>query len=237
MIDLGTNTAPLARFASDLRGERIVAPFDVTAYAARDREHARHAWATRIIDEYRSVAVFSELLHLLADLEAPFAALCAVQTLIGDELRHTGWCAEAAGWLGGHDDFEIDLADIGLPERGAQSKARRALDIIGRELVVAEDESIVMFAAYRDATTEPAFRDLLAALLRDEVRHAATGRALMRLFTDGALAPRVTDADRAEIRVVMSEDRTDLRARYAMTARGGPGRALGASLEPRDLVR
>jgi len=236
VIDLEAGVAPLARFASELRGEPRAIPFGPRVHAVDDREHARQTWAARIVDEYRSVAVFSELLHLMADLEAPFAALCAVQTLIGDELRHTGWCAEAAGWLGGHDDFEIDLADIGLPERGAQSKARRAFDIIGRELVVGEEESIVVLAAYRDAASEPVFRDVLAGLLRDEVRHAATGRALLNLFTGGAMARLVSDTDRSELTSVMAADRGDLRARYAATARGGPGRALGASLEPGDLM-
>lgn len=236
MIELDGVKAPLARFATDLRGDAFVRP-DLRAHRVEDREVARQAWAVRIIDEYRSVAVFSELLHLLADLEAPFAALCAVQTLIGDELRHTGWCAEAAGWLGGHDDFEIDLADIGLPGRGAVSKAPRAFDIIGRELVVGEEESIIVLAAYRDAASEPAFRDVLAALLRDEVRHAATGRALLRLFVDGSMARWVTDVDRSELATTMATDRADLRARYELTTHGGPGRALGASLEPRDLLR
>jgi hypothetical protein len=43
--------------------------------------------------------VFSELLGLLADLEAPFAALCAVQRLIGDELRHTQLAATVVDCL------------------------------------------------------------------------------------------------------------------------------------------
>lgn len=235
MIDLAPASAPLARFAGDLRGESVAPPADLDRYDFAEREHARQTWAARIVDEYRSVAIFSELLHLLTDLEAPFAALCAVQHLIGDELRHTGWCADAAGWLGGHEDFEIDLADIGLPPRGDTTKARRALDIVGRELVVGEEESITVLAAYRDAATDPSFRAILAGLLRDEVRHAATGRALLLLFTDGALAHTVSDLDRAEITRVMSADRTDLRARYLATARGGPGRALGASITPRDL--
>jgi hypothetical protein len=180
--------------------------------------------------------VFGELLHLLADLEAPFAALCAVQHLIGDELRHTAWCAEAAAWLGGHADLDIDLADIGLPPRGEHGKARRALDIIGRELVVGEEESVVVLAAYRDAAEAPRLRGLLGDLLRDEARHAAAGRALLRLFTAGPLAATVTDADRAELAATMAADRRDLRARYLATAHGGPGRALGASLVPADLA-
>ncbi len=234
MIELGAGVAPLARFATELRGAVRAAP-DVTTFSMAEREVARQAWAARIVDEYRSVAVFGELLHLLADLEAPFAALCAVQQLIGDELRHTGWCADVAGWLGGHDDFEIDLADIGLPERGELGKARRALEIVGRELVVGEEESVVVLAAYRDAATEPAFRAVMAGLLRDEVRHAAVGRALLGLFTDGALARSVSDEDRVEVTATMVADRAELRARYRASARGGPGRALGASIRVADL--
>lgn len=234
MIDLARSPAPLARFARDL-GDPLPAAPDLSAHDAAARDAARVTWSARIIDEYRSVAVFSELLQLLADLEAPFAALCAVQRLIGDELVHTRACAEVAGWLGGHDDLAIDLADIGLPPRGEQPKARRALDIIGRELVVAEEESILVLAAYRDATTEPAIRDVVSMLLRDEVRHAAAGRALLRLFLDGPLASTVSDLDRRTLDATMSADRADLRARYLASAIGGPGRTLGASLTPADL--
>lgn len=234
MIELDGAVAPLARFARDLDDELRPAP-ELSGYGAEAVATARVAWAARIIDEYRSVAVFSELLHLLTDLEAPFAALCAVQRLIGDELRHTRACAEVTGWLGGHADLDIDLADIGLPPRADHGKGRRALDIIGRELVVAEQESIAVLAAYRDATTEPAIRDVLATLLRDEVRHAAAGRALLRLFVDGPLAAAVTELDRRTLGATMAADRADLRARYLASARGGPGRALGASLTAADL--
>ncbi|MBK9032111.1 MAG: hypothetical protein IPL61_12465 [Myxococcales bacterium] len=234
MIDLAPGPAPLARFAVDLRGPRWPQP-DLSAYAEADRAAARVAWAARIVDEYRSVAVFAELAHLLADLEAPFAALCAVQRLIGDELRHAAWCAEVAGWLGGHADCAIDLADVGLPDRGATTKAQRAAAIVGRELVVAEEESVTALAAYRAATSAPGPRAVLAALVRDEARHAAAGRALLALFTDGALARTISDDDRAELAATMAADRAELRAHYRAAARGGPGRALGAALAPGDL--
>jgi hypothetical protein len=67
-------------------------------------------------------------------------------------------------------------------------------------------------------------------MLRDEVRHAACGRALLRVFEHGALAHAITDADRADLRVVMAADRNELRAIYRAAATGGPGRALGASI-------
>lgn len=238
MIDLATDDALLARFARDLDGPTVPAPIAIDVPHA-DREVARVAWAHRIVDEYRSVAVFGELLVLLANLEAPYPALCAVQRLIGDELRHARLCAAAVDWLGGARDLDVDLSDLALPPRRSDETAgRRAAEIIARELVVAEEESIVVLAACRNAATEPAFRAVLAALLRDEVRHAAAGRALFRLFdAGGPLAHTIVETDHAELAAVMAADRADLRAVYRQAARGGPGRALGASITALDVEK
>jgi hypothetical protein len=227
MIELATDVGLLRRFVTELAdtSPRPVprAP-DLAAYGEADREAARLAWASRIVDEYRSVAVFAELLQLLTDLEAPFAELCAVQRLIGDELRHTQLTAQVVDWLGGRADLAIDLSAVGLPPRDAdESPAARASRIIARELVVAEEESVYVLIAYRDAAREPAIRAVFELVLADEVRHAAVGRALLARFADGALA------------TMMADDRAALRADYLRSARGGPGRALGASIEQADL--
>jgi len=235
VIDLATDVPLLARFAHDL-DPRPPAPPRALAASEADRAAARVAWAHRIIDEYRSVVVFSELLGLLAELEAPYPALCAVQHLIGDELRHARRSVDVVGWLGGAGELDVDLAGLGLPPRApGESRGRRALLIVARELVVAEEESIVVLAACRDATTEPACRGVLAELLRDEVRHAATGRALYRAFDHGALARAVPAIDRADVPAMMAADRAALRAGYREAATGGPGRTLGASITVADL--
>jgi hypothetical protein len=227
MIELSTDVRLLQRFVDDLdRTAQYPMPRrpDLAAHVPDDIEAARLAWANRIVDEYRSVAIFSELLRLLTDLEAPFAALCAVQRLIGDELRHTQVTARVVEWLGGTSDLEIDLSDVGLPPRDAdESPEMRAMRIVARELVVVEEESIYVLAAYRAATTEPAIRGVFDLVLVDEVRHAATGRALLGMF------------DHEAIRDELAEDRAQLRADYLGSARGGPGRALGASIEVADL--
>jgi hypothetical protein len=231
MIALATPDPLLERFVRELHGGDPLSTPDLSAHPAADRTAARLAWANRIVDEYRSVAVFGELLILLAELEAPYPALCALHHLIGDELRHAHVSATVVGWLGGTADLSIDLADLALPPRPpSESRGRRALLIIARELVVAEEESVVVLAACRDATTQPRIRAVLSALLRDEARHAATGRALLRL-----LAPTVDAADRDDLDAVMAADRADLRARYRAAATGGPGRALGASVTIADL--
>lgn len=237
MIELATPDRFLSRFVGDLArtAPRPMPARPSLAYAADDMETARLAWAMRIADEYRSVAVFAELLRLLSDLEAPFAALCTVHRLIGDELRHTQMTVEVVEWLGGRADLEIDLANLGLPQRAAgETAAMRALRIVARELVVVEEESIYALAAYRDATTDPAIKRVFAQILADEVRHAAAGRALLPLFAHGALAA-TTGELRANLAELMATDRAELRVHYLESACGGPGRALGASIERADL--
>jgi hypothetical protein len=239
VIELETDVRLLSRFVDDLArtAPAPMPPRLSLVYAVEDLEAGRMAWATRIADEYRSVAIFAELLRLLADLEAPFAALCTVQRLIGDELRHTQMTAEVVDWLGGRADLEIDLRDLGLPPRKpTETAAMRAMRIVAREIVVGEEESIFALAAYRDATTDPAIKAMLEQILADEVRHAAAGRALLALFDRGALAD-ATQELRRSLPALMAADRADLRAHYLASAQGGPGRALGACLEVADLER
>src|SRR5262245_295291 len=103
MIRLATGDPILARFARDL-GEQSPRSLgglqpDLSNASAEDIAVAHFAWGTRVVDEYRSVVVFSELLRTMAEAEAPFPALCAVQRMIGDELRHTQLCAAVADAL------------------------------------------------------------------------------------------------------------------------------------------
>ncbi len=237
MIELATPDRFLSRFVGDLArtAPRPMPTRPSLAYAAEDMETARLAWAMRIADEYRSVAVFAELLRLLSDLEAPFAALCTAHRLIGDELRHTQMTVEVVEWLGGRADLEIDLSNMGLPPRAVdETAAMRALRIVARELVVVEEESIYALAAYRDATVDPAIKSVFDQILADEVRHAAAGRALLPLFEHGALAETTAEL-RAELPELMATDRAELRVRYLESAKGGPGRALGAAIDRADL--
>lgn len=226
----------LARFVRDLAAQAPRKPdarlFDYTRHDATALAAARDAWAGRIVDEHRSVVVFSELLRLLAEVGAPFEALCAVQRLIGDEIRHASLCAEVCSWLGGAELLELDLSGLGLPPSDTPA-LERAYTIVMRELVVAERESVTVLHAYRDAAEEPAIRAAFGVLLTDEARHAATGDALARL-----LAPLLGSARAAldaELAPLLDEDRAYLRHTYRAGAIDAPGRALGASLTARDL--
>ncbi|MBL8684839.1 MAG: ferritin-like domain-containing protein [Myxococcales bacterium] len=238
MIRFDVGPTILARFARELTeaDEALLAHgpdvsrFDPEAVAA-----AHLAWTERIVDEFRSVVVFAELLQRMGECEAPFDALCAVHGLIGDELRHAAVCARVASWFGEASRFEVDLSGLALPPSD-DPPAERALEIIVRELVVAEAESVTMFRAYRDATSDPSVRSALSLLLRDEVRHAAVGNELRAAVEPLVLGPHATSA-LARIADEEQRDRAYLRQTYFDGALGAAGRELGASVSRADLVR
>lgn len=201
-------------------------------YAPAELEAARVVWAGRIVDEHRSVVVFAELLRCLAEIDAPFAAIASVTRLVADELRHATLCADVARALGGIDDLEIDLVGLGLPPDTAHDPVARAREIVVRELVVAERESVTVLAAYRDAASDPAIARVLSCLLLDEARHAATGVALQALL-DARFPPSAEET--ARLAQVAARDMLEIRATYEASASDGPGRALGASLRADEL--
>lgn len=232
MIALEARGAFLKRVVRELAPPSSVPDLSGVEPAARER--ARRAWAQRLVDEYRSIVVFSELLHLLSRIEAPLPALVATQRLLGDELRHVALCARVVEWLGGFEGLAIDLEDMALPPSD-RSPAARALEIVVRELVVAEGESLIALKAYRDATTVPEIREVLATLVREEATHLAAGEELEPIVR--ALVPAGEVASLvAELEATAAADRAWIRAGHVRGARGGPGRALGVSIAPGELV-
>lgn len=236
MIALETQDTVLARFVAELEEQSPYAldlpPPQLSAHRADAIESARLTWAGRVVDEYRSVVRFSQLLTLLADAEAPFSALCSIQRLIGDELRHARLCAQVVEWLGGFGGLQIELDGMGLPPTDESPRAR-AYEVVVRELVVAERESLKMLCAYRNATSEPAVRRVFEILVRDESRHFVAGRRLQKLLE--ASFPQEIAPVRTRVDLAVQGDLATMHRIYRASADGGPGRALGASLTPEEV--
>jgi hypothetical protein len=238
MIDLSLREPVLSRFADELEREAPLsleglAP-DLSRARREDVDAAFVAWTARIVDEYRSVVVFSELFGLFAEIEMPYAALAAVSRLVDDELRHTRLCARVAEAFGDLGRLDIDLSDLGPPKTGGTSVGR-AFELVVREIVVAETESVRVLAAYRDAASDPFSRIALSILLRDEVRHAAAGRKLEALMRARLPEARFGDALERVARA-RREDTAHIRRIYDESATGGPGRAFGAAIGPEDMA-
>lgn len=234
MIPLDAAPGVLARFVRDLEDETPRA-YDhlrpaLEGASEGERDAACFGWAVRIVDEYRSVIVFTELLSHLAAIRVPYAALATVQRLIGDELRHTRLCAEVASWFGSLDALEIDLEGLGLPPWEG-TREERALEIVVRELVIGEGESVACLRAYRDATTDPAVHAALSILLADEVRHYAAGRALEALLRE-TLPPELVRRTDERLAPRLAADVASIRRAHRAGATAGPGRRFGVSLHP-----
>ncbi len=242
MLHLDTGDPTLARFVRDLEAESpLAAPGeqlvpDLALGTEADLEVAQLAWANRVVDEYQSVVVFSDLLAILSAAAAPFATLCAVQRLIGDELRHARLCARMVAGLGGWEAFDLDLVAERARPRGEprEHPVARALEVVALNLWIGEAESLPVIRAYRDAASDPASKRALEILHRDEVRHAATGRALFDAL-DQAFANEPIQRVRAGLAGRMEAERRRLGGLYRASAIGGPGRVFGASLLPEDL--
>lgn len=239
MIDLDASSSVLAHAIADLeaRAPRRAAGAprepDLRGADGEDVAAAHLGWASRIVDEHRSVIVFGELLALLGRLGAPHDATVAVHRVIGDELRHVRLCARLASSFGSLDALEIDLADLALPATD-EPPAARALAIVARELVIGEGESIAVLRAYRDAAEDPACRAALAELLEDEARHHAIGKRLLE-----RLIPVLPAADLAPLQralpALLREDAREIRDAHRRAATGGPGRRYGVSIRADEV--
>lgn len=199
---------------------------DLGSCTAADREAARWGWATRVIDEYRSATRFTTLLADLLEIEAPYEALAAVHRLLGDELRHARLCARFASQFGSLEDVRIELDDLGW-KGDRRAPRERALEIVVRELVIAEGESLAMMRAYRRATTDAAAQAVFDTLLAEEARHFATGQHLEATLL--AAFPELADFH-AALEDTLLDDVRVIRTQHREGARGGPGRAFGVSL-------
>jgi hypothetical protein len=237
VIGLETERPVLSRFVRELEAQSPLgvdfAPPDLSAYTDEEIDAARFTWGLRVVDEYRSVVVFSELLALLADVRAGFPALCAVQRLIGDELRHAQLCARMAEALGGGESLALDLEGLGLPP-AHRARPAFAYEVVVRELVVAEGESLNVIRAFRDAVTDPAAKRIFQILLADEARHFVTGRQLAQHLEGVFHADELAEV-RDQLPAIVAEDRRHIRAGYLRAATGGVGRALGASIRADEL--
>lgn len=194
------------------------------------RYAAKMGWASRVVDEYRSAARFTVLLSDLLEIEAPFELLAATQRLIGDELRHVRLCARFAGTFGSMEGVHIELDDLGW--KGAvRPPKERALEIVVRELVIGEGESLACMRAYLRASTDPAALLVQETLLQDEARHFATGQHMEAVLL--ATYPDLLSFHEGLEPTLMDDVRL-IRGAHRDGARGGPGRAFGVSIELRE---
>jgi len=229
-----SSSSTLERFVRELEAQSSE-PLDdlrpvLEGVSDEERYAAKMGWACRVVDEYRSAARFTVLLGDLLEIEAPYEVLAATQRLIGDELRHARLCARFAASFGSMDGVRVELDDLGW-KGPVRPPRERALEIVVRELVIGEGESLACMRAYLRASTDPAALLVQETLLADEARHFATGQHMEAVLL--ATYPELSPFHDGLEPTLMDDVRL-IRGAHRAGARGGPGRAFGVSIELRE---
>ncbi len=166
-----TGSARLGRRPGEPLSATLPAP-DLARYTRAQVAFAARAWTLKAEEEYRSAAVFAEILAGALHLAAPLDLLAALGRIAQDEIAHAALCLDLSVLLGAEapaaalDPVSARLA-AHAPDRG-----RQALAMLVFEGAVGETVSTALFRAGRRGAREPCTRAALSTILRDEARHA-----------------------------------------------------------------
>lgn len=196
------------------RGRVDWASFDASAFDRDVLDRAGRAWGTRALQEFHSLALFTDLASKLQLLGAPLDWSGAFARMIADEARHTDLCLRFCDVLGRPATPAIDENTLRL----ASSDTLRVhvRDAIVAAFCIGETISGRMFKRALRAATVPLARDVVAAIVVDETFHGELGWEL------GALSMR--DVDGAE-RAALVARLPKLFAHYAKLCLALGGRA------------
>lgn len=169
----------------------------------------REEWRARIAAEYTSAAITQHLVLWLIQAGAPPDLIDAGLVIVGDELVHSRMSHEVYVAAGGTSPPAIDQAQLGLQ----RANDRLELDILRiavRVFCLGETVAVPLFSHLREPCTQPAARDALDRILRDEVRHRDFGWDLLDWLLSmplGAEVPRLVEA-------ALPQMMTELQASY-----------------------
>jgi hypothetical protein len=165
-LDEGVVKADLRPGPSWRKGPRP----EVASLPAATRRALGEAWARDGLFEHASVASFSRFSMQLLALGAPADLVRDTHAACIDEVRHAELCLALASAYFGHD-----VEPSGLPIAGT-------VDVVADLAAVAAEaalegcvgETVAAVQAYESLlrTTDPAVREVLAATVEDETRHA-----------------------------------------------------------------
>lgn len=147
---------------------------DASKYAPLAIEQARASWTEVAINEYRAVALFSEVLRALVDVRAPLDLLGMTSDFLADECSHVELASRMAMELGGAAPREVDFDRFTVRPR-VSNAMQRANELVLRVSCVAEAFSGGTAAVSHVATSHALPRAVYETILRDEARHRRLG--------------------------------------------------------------
>jgi hypothetical protein len=138
---------------------------------ARARDAIAAYWLLAARTEHASVPAFSQVALQLAALGAPARLLRATHEAALDEIRHAETCFAIARALGATDVDVGPITALASPGRATVTLERLAVESLV-DGCLAEGIAADVAALGAQLATEPAIRDALGMIARDEENHA-----------------------------------------------------------------
>ena len=163
-----------AEIARPRRGTIDWGSFDRTEFSVETLADAAEAWHARALQEYHSLALFTQLASQVHLLGAPLDWSGAFARMICDEVRHTEICARMAETLGARAAVEIEPKELHLDPSGHPLRAHVRSTLVAA-FCVGETLSGRMFRRCLRAATVSVASDAVRSIVIDEAFHSAFG--------------------------------------------------------------
>ena len=196
--------------------------FDASAFDSQTLDAAARAWGTRAIQEFHSLALFTDLTAKIHLLGAPLDWSGAFARMVADEVRHTDLCLRMCDKLQRPVTPSIEESELHI---GSKDTLRvHVRDVVVAAFCIGETISGIMFRRALRAATVPLARDVVSAIVVDETFHGELGWELAALLMRD-IDERERDALRARVPHLVHH--------YAKLCGALPGRTWARS-EPSD---
>lgn len=172
--------------------EAIVAPrkgtidwesFRASDFTPDELDRAAAAWQVRALQEFHSLALFTQLTSQLHLLGAPLDWSGAFARMIADEVRHTDLCLRMCDSLGRPAPPTIDETELHLGS--PHGLATQVREVVLAAFCIGETLSGRMFRRALKAATVPLARDVVGVIVTDETFHGELGWELGALLMRG----------------------------------------------------
>ena len=158
--------------------------FEASRYAPDAVRRARRLWSERMVNEYTSTSVFSQLAAQLMEANAPLDATAVALRMAQDELRHAEICGQVVRALGGEAARMRDTSVVAIARHPGCSDEERALRNVIFTTCLSEMNSVSYFITALEGMTDPYLRDVTRRLLADEVLHGRFGFTYLEAHAD-----------------------------------------------------
>jgi hypothetical protein len=162
---------------------------DASKYAPQAIEYARASWTEVAINEYRAVALFTEVLGALVSVKAPLDLLGMTSDFLADECSHVELASRMAMELGGAAPRAVDMDNFITRPKGL-THWQRANELVLRVSCISEAFAGGTATVSYEETSHPLPRAVYEKILRDESHH----RRLGGIYFEWALS-RIDEAE------------------------------------------